>query len=84
MVVNLLVSMEARSRSVLFDVAYDPWPTPLAIAWAEAGGRTISGLEMLIYQALVQVRVFVSGDPEAVLENEDAVLAAMRASVQAP
>ena len=83
-VVDLLVSREARARSVLFDVAYDPWPTPLATAWAEAGGRTISGLEMLIYQALAQVRVFVTGDPEGVLENEDAVLAAMRASVQAP
>jgi shikimate dehydrogenase len=83
-VVDLLVSREARARAVLFDVAYDPWPTSLATAWAEAGGRSISGLEMLINQALVQVRVFVTGDPDAALDDEDAVLSAMRNSVRAP
>jgi shikimate dehydrogenase len=70
-----------RSRSVLFDVAYDPWPSALASAWIEAGGRVISGLDMLINQALAQVRIFVSGSAAVPLENESAVLAAMRAAV---
>jgi shikimate dehydrogenase len=70
-----------RSRSVLFDVAYDPWPSRLAAAWLEADGRVISGLDMLLHQAVAQVRVFVSGNPVAALPDEAGVLAAMRASV---
>ncbi|MHB1171536.1 MAG: shikimate dehydrogenase, partial [Lacisediminihabitans sp.] len=66
---------------IFFDVAYDPWPTPLAAAWLAAGGRVISGLGLLVYQALAQVRIFVNGDPDSVLPAEGAVLAAMRSSV---
>lgn len=43
---------------VLLDVVYDPWPTPLAAAVAEAGGRVISGLRMLLHQAYAQVEQF--------------------------
>jgi shikimate dehydrogenase len=40
---------------VLFDVSYDPWPTPLA-ASAEATDRTlVSGLDLLVAQARLQV-----------------------------
>ena len=79
---NDLVFPEAvRAASVLFDVAYDPWPSELAAQWADAGGRVIAGIELLLNQALGQVRVFVGGDPDLPLPNEDAVVAAMRASV---
>jgi shikimate dehydrogenase len=70
-----------RADAVLFDVAYDPWPTALASAWSDAAGRVIPGIEMLIGQALIQVRVFVSGDPDTVLPDEDAVHRAMREAV---
>jgi shikimate dehydrogenase len=70
-----------RHEAILFDVAYDPWPSALATEWLAVGGTVVSGLEMLAWQALAQVRVFVNGDPDAVLHNEDAVWAAMRASV---
>lgn len=43
---------------VLLDVAYDPWPSELARAFAQAGGSVVSGKEMLLYQAIEQVRVF--------------------------
>ncbi|BCW67240.1 shikimate 5-dehydrogenase [Arthrobacter sp. NicSoilB4] len=43
---------------VLLDVAYDPWPSRIASAWQEAGGAVVPGLEMLIYQAVEQVRHF--------------------------
>jgi len=43
---------------VLLDAVYDPWPTPLAIAVATAGGRVISGLQMLLHQAFAQVEQF--------------------------
>lgn len=43
---------------VLLDAIYDPWPTPLAAAVEAAGGRVISGLEMLVNQAYAQVEQF--------------------------
>jgi shikimate dehydrogenase len=40
---------------LVFDVVYDPWPTPLAAA-AERSGRTVlSGLDLLLGQAINQV-----------------------------
>jgi shikimate dehydrogenase len=65
----------------LLDVAYDPWPSRLGAAWAEAGGVLLHGLEMLIEQALLQVRIFTTADPDRPLPREDAVREAMRAAV---
>lgn len=47
---------------VLLDAIYDPWPTPLATAVEAAGGRVISGLQMLLNQAFAQVEQF-TGQP---------------------
>lgn len=43
---------------VLLDAIYDPWPTPLASAVQARGGRVISGLDMLLHQAVAQVEQF--------------------------
>jgi shikimate dehydrogenase len=43
---------------VMLDAIYDPWPTPLASAVEAAGGRVISGLQMLLHQAFAQVEQF--------------------------
>ena len=43
---------------LLLDAIYDPWPTPLASAVEAAGGRVISGLQMLLNQAFAQVEQF--------------------------
>ncbi|MGV0786204.1 shikimate dehydrogenase [Mycolicibacterium sp. XJ2] len=43
---------------LLLDAIYDPWPTPLASAVQDAGGRVISGLQMLLHQAFSQVELF--------------------------
>ncbi|CAG7595776.1 shikimate dehydrogenase family protein [Leucobacter soli] len=74
---------EALLRVPLFDVAYDPWPSPLAERWRAAGGVAHSGLGMLLHQALLQIRIFVGGDPDRPLDREAEVLAAMRAAVAA-
>jgi hypothetical protein len=42
---------------VLLDVAYAPWPSQLARAWAAGGGQVASGLDMLLHQAAEQVRL---------------------------
>jgi shikimate dehydrogenase len=44
------------SVPVVFEVVYDPWPTPLA---ASAGGRVlVSGLDLLLHQAVLQFEMF--------------------------
>jgi shikimate dehydrogenase len=43
------------SPATLLDVTYAPWPTPLAAAWYDAGGTVVSGLDVLIHQAVLQV-----------------------------
>ena len=64
----------------LFDVAYDPWPSPLARRWQALGTQAFAGLDMLVEQALVQVRIFTQGDPALPVTDEARVLAEMRAA----
>ncbi|MFD4377445.1 shikimate dehydrogenase [Streptomyces sp. NPDC058486] len=59
----------------LFDVLYDPWPTALAAAWSERGGKVVGGLDLLVHQAVLQVEQMTG-----VLQ---APLAAMRAAGEA-
>jgi len=76
--------VDARSTSVALDVTYHPWPGPLAAQWLEAGGRVASGRDMLLHQAVRQVRLFVSGQDLVRLTREDEVEAAMAAVIDAP
>jgi shikimate dehydrogenase len=59
----------------LFDVLYDPWPTPLAAAWSARGGAVIGGLDLLVHQAVLQVQLYTGHAP--------APLDAMRAAGEA-
>ncbi|WP_344092037.1 shikimate dehydrogenase [Microbacterium deminutum] len=68
----------AAHGGFLLDAVYGHWPTALGAAWDRTGRPAASGLGMLLRQALVQVRIFVAGDPDVPLGDEDAVLAAMR------
>jgi shikimate dehydrogenase len=70
-----------RESAPLLDVSYEPWPSELAAAWTETGGTVVSGLEMLLHQAIEQVRIFVTGIEGAELPHEAEVVAAMRESV---
>lgn len=74
-------SPEIRQTATLFDVAYDPWPSVLATSWEAAGGTVISGLELLVNQAIGQIRIFVSGEQASPLPDEAAVVAAMKAAI---
>lgn len=44
-------------RGVLLDVVYDPRPTALSRAWADAGATVVGGERMLLHQAAEQVRL---------------------------
>jgi len=56
-----LIDLIAASQELpaLFDIAYNPWPSRLATYWTEHGGGTVlSGKDMLLWQATVQVELF--------------------------
>jgi shikimate dehydrogenase len=49
----------ASSAAVVFDAVYDPWPTPLASAVADAHRAVLlNGLDLLAWQAVFQVELF--------------------------
>ncbi|MET8686662.1 shikimate dehydrogenase [Streptomyces sp. NPDC004732] len=56
--------------ATLFDVLYNPWPTALAARWSAYGGAVVSGLDLLVHQAVLQV--------EQMTGHASAPLAAMR------
>lgn len=70
--------------AVLFDVAYEPWPTAVASRWTDAGGRVLNGLDMLTEQAIGQIRFFLTGDEDELLPDEAGVRRAMRTAVGLP
>ena len=51
----------AEAPGVLLDASYHPWPTPLAEAWTP--GRVASGRDMLLWQAVEQVRLMTGLEP---------------------
>jgi len=67
-----------ESPGSLLDVVYEPWPTPLARRWLEAGGRVTSGVTMLLHQAVAQVELMTGRTP-AVEPMRAALLEAARA-----
>jgi shikimate dehydrogenase len=66
----------------LFEVLYDPWPTKLVSAWEGAGGQVLGGLELLVEQAMGQIRLFA---PEVEIPDasslRDVMLSAGRAEL---
>ncbi|MFE0920000.1 shikimate dehydrogenase [Streptomyces nigra] len=49
--------------ATLFDVLYDPWPTELAARWSMFGGAVVSGLDLLVHQAVLQVEQMTGRTP---------------------
>ncbi|MGO2659770.1 shikimate dehydrogenase family protein [Mycetocola reblochoni] len=74
-----------RFRGVaVLDVAYDPWPSRIAALAAADGSSAASGLDMLVHQAVAQIRLFLAGTPDERLPDEAAVTAAMFRAVGRP
>ncbi|WP_372406368.1 shikimate dehydrogenase [Streptomyces luteireticuli] len=72
---DALADAVPEHAGTLFDVLYEPWPTPLAAAWARRGGTVLGGLDLLVHQAVLQV--------EQMTGAARAPLAAMRAAGEA-
>ena len=60
----------AGAVGVVFEVVYDPWPTPLAAGALQHGRPLVTGMDLLVHQAALQVEL-MAGLP--------APMAAMRA-----
>jgi shikimate dehydrogenase len=71
----------ASGGGALFDVVYGQGMTSLQAAWLRAGHPIHTGEGMLLHQAVLQVRIFVGGDPAVPLRDESTVVGAMRASL---
>ncbi|MFH8978902.1 shikimate dehydrogenase [Streptomyces sp. NPDC017890] len=67
---DALAAAVPEKPAALFDVLYDPWPTALAARWSAYGGAVVSGLDLLLHQAVLQVEQMTGRAP--------APLAAMR------
>ncbi|MFE7278438.1 shikimate dehydrogenase [Streptomyces sp. NPDC057623] len=52
---DALAASVPERPATLFDVLYDPWPTALAARWSMYGGAVVSGLDLLVHQAVLQV-----------------------------
>ncbi|WP_309064266.1 shikimate dehydrogenase family protein [Microbacterium sp.] len=68
----------ADAGGVLFEAAYAPWPSALAATWPH---RTVlSGFEMLLHQAVRQIRIFLHGTQQERLPDEDVIVDVMRSA----
>lgn len=64
---DVLADRVPKQPGVLLAVAYDPWPSRLAAAWADRGGVVVDGLDLLVHQAVRQVELMTGrSDPRLV------------------
>ena len=74
------IQRSGNSRSgTLFDVAYNPWPSKAGLAWNPS--TVISGIEMLIWQAIEQVQLFASANGSIGEIDRSALYSVMKAAV---
>jgi shikimate dehydrogenase len=74
-----IAKVEEPKTGTLFDVAYNPWPSKAALAWGT--DRVISGIEMLIWQAIEQIKLFASSAGEDRTIDRDSLYQVMKSAV---
>ncbi|MEV6295173.1 shikimate dehydrogenase [Streptomyces sp. NPDC051896] len=60
---DALAAAVPERPATLFDVLYEPWPTKLAARWSMFGGAVVSGLDLLVHQAVLQVEQMTGRSP---------------------
>lgn len=63
----------------LFDVSYNPWPSKAASSWEAQ--KVVSGIEMLMWQAVRQVELFTASVAPSVSVDRQAMYSVMKAAV---
>ncbi|MCW2698541.1 MAG: Shikimate dehydrogenase [Blastococcus sp.] len=74
-----VLTLDWRAEHTVLDVLYAPWPTPLAGRVTNAGGTVVGGLEVLFWQATVQVEL-MTGQPAPIAAMRSALDAAVGAA----
>jgi shikimate dehydrogenase len=74
-----VLGLDWRAEHTVLDVLYAPWPTPLAQRITMAGGTVVGGLEVLFWQATVQVEL-MTGRPAPIAAMRSALDAAVGAA----
>jgi shikimate dehydrogenase len=59
---DLIAQSVSNPSGKLLEVLYSPWPTNLASKWIESEKEVISGLELLVEQALYQIQYMTKMD----------------------
>lgn len=59
-----LVGAVPHEVGALFEVLYDPWPTPLAAAWVARRAPVVDGLDLLVHQGVLQVLLMTGADTD--------------------
>ncbi|MET7680900.1 shikimate dehydrogenase [Streptomyces sp. NPDC005423] len=60
---DALAAAVPERPATLFDVLYHPWPTDLAARWSGYAGAVVSGLDLLVHQAVLQVELMTGRTP---------------------
>ncbi|TDC79336.1 shikimate dehydrogenase [Streptomyces hainanensis] len=60
---DALAEAVPAAPGTLFDVLYEPWPTPLAVSWSARGGHVLGGLDLLVHQAVLQFELMTGETP---------------------
>lgn len=68
----------AGAARAVFEVVYDPWPTPLMLAAQRQGLPLVTGIDLLVHQAVHQV-VAMTGEPVDPQVLRDAALNSLAA-----
>lgn len=59
-----VTSSDIRSDSIVYDIVYNPIETPLLVEARKAGARVISGVDMLIHQAVLAFKIWTGIHPK--------------------
>ena len=78
-VVDPIAEGLVATARLVFDVVYDPWPTALARAARRTGRVALSGLDLLVGQAVLQVELMTGRRPTPAVLREAGLAALDRA-----
>ena len=73
-----IAASNQQPRGVLFDSSYSPWPSFAANAWRS---ESISGIDMLIWQAVAQVELFVESQDMNLNIDKDRLAQVMTSAI---
>ena len=66
------MSLEVIPKGILvYDLVYNPWPTPLLRLAQKAGANTLGGLPMLVYQGAASFKLWTGREaPVEIMLNK--------------